>query len=83
MAQSQRGSNSIKGQNVTVLLPGDVTIGETPDEVFIPDAKGRAALRKREKPRQFITGIEFSSTMTEEDVEKILCEKFPFLRNKR
>lgn len=85
LEQSRSGNNS-KGQNVTVLLPCNVTQltdGRTREvHVFIPDATGMAALRKPKK-RQFVRDIKFTSTMTKEDVERKLCEKFEILRNQR
>lgn len=81
MEQSQSANNKCKGKSVTVLLPSDVTVGRT-GEVFMPNTMEMAKIRKPWKG-QFSTGIEFTSTMTKEDVERELCNSFSILRDQR
>lgn len=90
VSQPQREEESIsqnngggRGKGVTVLLPSDVTVGDTPDsEVFIPNAEEMARIKRPENER-FKNAVHFSSDMSDEDVRKTLQNEFAILKNHR
>lgn len=67
-------------RNVTVLLSSDVS--RQNDLVFMPNTIEMGILRKTDKG-QYVSGIQFSDSMSEEDVKKRLILHFPNLENQR
>ena len=70
------------GKSVVVLKSSDVSIGRSSGAVFMPNTIEMAQLKKPEKG-QFKTGVQFSKSMTEMDVRRMLVEIFPFLEHQR
>lgn len=67
-------------RNVTVLLSSDVS--RQNDLVFMPNTIEMGILRKTDKG-QYVNGIKFSDSMSEEDVKRRLILHFPKLENQR
>ena len=75
----QRGGPT--GKNVVVLKSCDVTVRDD-GTVFMPNTIELAQLKK-EEIGQFKTDVQISSRMTDEDIKRIIVEKFPFLQCQR
>lgn len=81
--EGQSHSESEEGifcRNVTVLLATDVT--KRNDQLFMPNTIEMAKIKKKEKG-QYVSGIKFSSNMSEEEVKGRILSHFPNLKNQR
>ena len=70
----------IRSRNVTVLLATDVT--KRNDQLFMPNTIEMAQIKKEEKG-QYVRGIKFSDSMSEEEVKGRILSHFPNLKNQR
>lgn len=68
------------GKNVVVLKSSDVIISN--DSVFMPNTIEMAQLKKKEK-KQFVTNVQISSEMTQQDIKELLIISFPYLGDQR
>ena len=75
----QRGGPT--GKNVVVLKSCDVIVRDD-GTVSMPNTIELARLKKEENG-QFKTDVQISSRMTDEDIKRIIVEKFPFLECQR
>ena len=78
--KQKKEPGGVTGKSVVVLKGSDVTTRN--EIVFMPNTIEMAQLKKPEK-RQFKTGVQFSKSMTEMDIERMLVEIFPFLEHQR
>ena len=81
--EGQSHSESGEGyhsHNVTVLLTSDVK--KQNEQVFMPNTIEMAKIKKKEKG-QYVSGIKFSSNMSEEEVKGRILSHFPNLKNQR
>lgn len=81
--EGQSHSESGEGtfyRNVTVLLATDVA--KRNDQLFMPNTIEMAKIKKKEKG-QYVSGIKFSSNMSEEEVKGRILSHFPNLKNQR
>ena len=75
----QRGGPT--GKNVMVLKSCDVTVKDN-GTVSMPNTIELAQLKKEEKG-QFKKEVQISSSMTDEDIKRIIVKEFPFLECQR
>ena len=68
------------GKSVVVLKSSNVTIRN--DSVFMPNTIEMAQLKKKEKG-QFLTNVQISSKMTQQDIKELLISLFPYLGDQR
>ena len=77
LSESREGN---RARNVTVLLASDVN--KRNDQVFMPNTIEMAKIKKKEKG-QYVSRIQFSDNMSEEEVKRRLLLHFPNLENQR
>ena len=68
------------GKNVVVLKSSNVTIRN--NSVFMPNTIEMARLKKKEKG-QFLTNVQISSKMSQQDIRELLISLFPYLGDQR
>ena len=68
------------GKSVVVLKSSNVTIRN--DSVFMPNTIEMAQLKKKEKG-QFLTNVQVSRKMSEQDIKELLISVFPYLGDQR
>ena len=68
------------GKSVVVLRSCDVTIGD--NYVLVPNTIEMARLKKKEKG-QFLTNVQISSKMSQQDIRELLISLFPYLKDQR
>ena len=80
LKRKKRGSGAPAGKSVVVLKRSNVTIRN--DSVFMPNTIEMAQLKKKENG-QFLTNVQISSEMSEQDIEELLISSFSCLRDQR
>ena len=68
------------GKNVVVLKSSNVTIRN--NSVFMSNTIEMARLKKKEKG-QFLTNVQISSKMSQQDIRELLISLFPYLGDQR
>ena len=80
LKRKKRDSGAPAGKSVVVLKSCDVTIGD--NYVRMPNTIEMAQLKKKEKG-QFLTNVQISSKMTQQDIKELLISLFPYLGDQR
>ena len=80
LKRKKKDSGAPVGKSVVVLKSSNVTIRD--DFVFMPNTIEMAQLKKKEKG-QFLTNVQISSEMTQQDIRELLISLFPYLRDQR
>ena len=80
LKRKKRDSGTPAGKSVVVLKSCDVTIGD--NYVLIPNTIEMAQLKKKEKG-QFLTNVQISSKMSQQDISELLISLFPYLGDQR
>ena len=80
LKRKKKDSGAPAGKNVVVLKSCDVTIGH--NYVRMPNTIEMAQLKKKEKG-QFVTNVQISSKMTQQDIRELLIRLFPYLGDQR
>lgn len=82
LKRKKKDSGAPAGKNVVVLKSSDVIIRN--DSVFMPNTIEMAQLKKKEKDKkQFVTNVQISSKMTQQDIRELLIRLFPYLGDQR
>ena len=80
LKRKKKDSGAPAGKNVVVLKSCDVTIGD--NYVRMPNTIEMAQLKKKEKG-QFLTNVQISSKMSQQDISELLISVFPYLGDQR
>ena len=80
LKRKKRDSGAPAGKSVVVLKSSYVTVRN--DSVFLPNTIEMAKLKKKEK-RQFLTNVQITSKMSQQDVRELLISLFPYLEDQR
>ena len=80
LKRKEKDSGAPAGKSVVVLKSSDVTIRN--DSVFMPNTIEVAQLKKKEKG-QFVTNVQISSKMSQQDIRELLISLFPYLGDQR
>jgi len=80
LKRKKKDSGAPAGKSVVVLKSSNVTIRN--ESVFMPNTIEMAQLKKKEKG-QFLTNVQVSSKMSEQDIEELLISLFPYLGDQR
>ena len=80
LKRKKKDSGAPVGKSVVVLKSSNVTIRD--DFVFMPNTIEMAQLKKKEKG-QFLTNVQISSEMTQQDIRELLISLFPYLGDQR
>ena len=80
LKRTKKDSGAPAGKSVVVLKSTNVTIRN--DSVFMPNTIEMAQLKKKEKG-QFLTNVQISSKMTQQDIKELLISLFPYLGDQR
>ena len=80
LKRKKKDSGAPAGKSVVVLKSCDVTMRN--DSVFMPNTIEMAQLKKKEKG-QFLTNVQISSKMTQQDIKELLISLFPYLGDQR
>ena len=80
LKRKKKDSGAPAGKSVVVLKSCDVTIGD--NYVLMPNTIEMARLKKKEKG-QFLTNVQISSKMSQEDISELLITLFPCLGDQR
>ena len=80
LKRKKKDSGAPAGKSVVVLKSSNVTMRN--DSVFMPNTIEMAQLKKKEKG-QFLTNVQISSKMTQQDIKELLISLFPYLGDQR
>ena len=80
LKRKKKDSGAPAGKSVVVLKSSNVTIRN--DSVFMPNTIEMAQLKKKEKA-QFLTNVQISSKMSQQDIKELLISLFPYLGDQR
>ena len=80
LKRTKKDSGAPAGKSVVVLKSTNVTIRN--DSVFMPNTIEMAQLKKKEKG-QFLTNVQISSKMSQQDIKELLISLFPYLGDQR
>ena len=80
LKRKKKDSGAPAGKSVVVLKSTNVTIRN--DSVFMPNTIEMAQLKKKEKG-QFLTNVQISSKMSQQDIKELLISLFPYLEDQR
>ena len=80
LKRKKKDSGAPVGKNVVVLKKSDLTMRN--DSVFMPNTIEMAQLKKKEKG-QFLTNVQISSKMSQQDIRELLISLFPYLGDQR
>ena len=80
LKRKKKDSGTPFGKNVVVLNSCNVTIRN--NFVFMPNTIEMAQLKKKEKG-QFVTNVQISTKMTQQDIRELLISLFPYLGDQR
>ena len=80
LKRKKRDPGAPAGKNVVVLKSSNVTIRN--NSVFMPNTIEMARLKKKEKG-QFLTNVQISSKMSQQDIRELLISLFPYLGDQR
>ena len=80
LKRKEKDSGAPAGKSVVVLKSSDVTIRN--DSVFMPNTIEVAQLKKKEKG-QFVTNVQISSKISQQDIRELLISLFPYLGDQR
>ena len=80
LKRKKRDSGAPAGKSVVVLKSSNVTVRN--DSVFMPNTIEMAQLKKKEKG-QFLTNVQISSKMSQQDIRELLISIFPYLGDQR
>ena len=80
LKRKKKDSGAPVRKSVVVLKSSNVTIRN--DSVFMPNTIEMAQLKKKEKA-QFLTNVQISSEMTQQDIRELLISLFPYLGDQR
>ena len=80
LKRKKRDSGAPAGKSVVVLKSCDVIIGD--NYVRMPNTIEMAQIKKKEKG-QFLTNVQISSKMTQQDIKELLISSFPYLGDQR
>ena len=80
LKRKKKDSGAPAGKNVVVLKSSNVAMRN--DSVFMPNTIEMAQLKKKEKG-QFLTDVQISSKMTQQDIKELLISLFPYLGDQR
>ena len=80
LKRKKKDSGAPAGKSVVVLKSSNVTIGD--NYVRMPNTIEMARLKKKEKG-QFLTNVQISSKMTQQDIKELLISLFPYLGDQR
>ena len=80
LKRKEKDSIAPAGKSVVVLKSSDVTIRN--NSVFMPNTIEVAQLKKKEKG-QFVTNVQISSKMSQQDIRELLISLFPYLGDQR
>ena len=80
LKRKKKDSGAPAEKNVVVLKSSDVTIKNC--AVFMPNTIEIARLKRKENC-QFVTNVQISSKMPQQDIRELLISLFPYLGDKR
>ena len=80
LKRKKKDSGALAEKSVVVLKSSNVTMRN--DSVFMPNTIEMAQLKKKEKG-QFLTNVQISSKMTQQDIKELLISLFPYLGDQR
>ena len=80
LKRKKKDSGAPAGKSVVVLKSRNVTVRN--DTVFMPNTIEMAKLKKKERA-QFLTNVQISSEMSQQDIKELLISLFPYLGDQR
>ena len=80
LKRKKKDSGAPAGKNAVVLKCSDVIIKNS--SVFMPNTIEMARLKKKENC-QFVTNVQISSKMSQQDIRELLISLFPYLGDQR
>ena len=80
LKRKEKDSGAPAGKSVVVLKSSDVTIRN--NSVFMPNTIEMARLKKKENG-QFVTNVQISSKMSQQDIRELLISLFHYLGDQR
>ena len=80
LKRKKKDSGAPAGKSVVVLKSSNATMRN--GSVFMPNTIEMAQLKKKEKG-QFLTNVQISSKMTQQDIKELLISLFPYLGDQR